>query len=412
MFFLSWRQLLSRKWQTLLILLGISFGTLLFVSISGVQLGMRTFMGEQLLNNTAHVLISGAERIIDPDEIKAAFYPNTFVKWITTPTGLREEVRLENYAGWYQRLSRDPDVVDFSPRLSTQAIAINGKFNAALRLIGTIPEKHIRITTIEKNMIAGSFAALEKGNNGIVIGSGVARNLGTKLDQYIQLGTGQSEQKPFKVVGVLHLGNKELDDSLAFAELNDVQVLARSPGRVSEIAVALFDIDKSADVANRWKVISKDKVQDWQDANQLFMEIIRVQDFTRYFITTAILIVAAFGVYNVLSIMINQKRREIAILRAIGYAPKRILELILYQGLLLGWTGGILGIFMGYLLCLLIGTLEFGIEIHGSKHLPVSYDWKIYATALLSANLAAFIASYIPAHHASRLTPIDIIRSE
>jgi lipoprotein-releasing system permease protein len=412
MLFLAWRQLISRKKQTLLVLLGISFGTLLFVSIAGVQLGMRAFMAEQFLNNTAHILISGAERNVDPEEVKEAFYPNSVVNWISAPSGLREEVRLENYAGWYQYLSEHPEVVDFSPRLNVEAIANNGKFTAALNLIGTVPEKHLRITSIEKYMREGSFGALKGGTNNIVIGSGVAEKLGTRLDKYIGLRTGAGGARSFKVVGIVHLGNEEVDDSLAFADLNDVQVLARTPGRVSQIAVALYDIDRADEVAVEWKLFSKDKVQDWQEANQMFMEMIKVQDFTRYFITTAVLIVAAFGIYNVLSIMINQKKKEIAILRAIGYAPNKILLLVLYQGLFLGLTGGSLGLLLGYLLSRWFGSIDFDFELGGSHNLWISYHWSIYVTAFVSANLAAMVASFIPAHFASRLTPMDIIRSE
>lgn len=320
MFFLSWRQLVARKKQTLLILLGISLGTLLFVTISGLQLGMRQYISERLLNNTAHVLISGAERMIEPIEVTEAFYgKNRAIRWILPPFGKREETRLENYQGWYQRLSQDPEVLDFSPRLTTNAILSNGIFTASVNLVGTIPERHMRITSISKYMQEGSFQALSGGASSIVIGSGVAKDLGARLDQYINVSSGKGLQRPFKVVGIVHFGSDQIDKSIAFAELNHVQILARSPGRVSEIAVALFEIEKAKEKANEWKLIGTDKVEDWQEANKMFMEMINVQDYTRYFITTAILIVAAFGIYNVLTIMINQKKREIAILRAIGY---------------------------------------------------------------------------------------------
>jgi lipoprotein-releasing system permease protein len=142
------------------------------------------------------------------------------------------------------------------------------------------------------------------------------------------------------------------------------------------------------------------------------MEMIKVQDFTRYFITVAILVVAAFGVYNVLSIMINQKRREIAILRAIGYGPPQILRLVFYQGLVLGVAGGAVGLVLGYGLCRLFGSLDLGIEIGGSNHLLISYDASIYLVAFSAALASSLLAAYLPARSASRLSPMDIIRSE
>ncbi|KHD87507.1 MAG: hypothetical protein OM95_14160 [Bdellovibrio sp. ArHS] len=413
MFFLSWRQLMSRKKQTLLILLGISFGTLLFVSISGIQLGMRQYISEQLLNNTAHILISGAEQdILAKDVTEALYGPQEKVFWRVPPAGKRDEARLQNYQGWYQRLSQDPDVFDFSPRLNTNALLTNGKFSVSVGLLGTIPERHTRLTNIENYLKEGSFTALRGGGNNLVVGSGVAGKLGARLNQVINISVGSGGSRPYKIVGIVHFGNKQLDESIAFAHLKNVQTLTKSPGRITEIAVALLDIDKSTQVADFWQLISSDKVEDWQEANKAFMEMIQVQDFSRYFITTAILIVAAFGIYNVLTIMINQKRREIAILRAIGYAPKRILQLILYQGLMLGVAGGFLGLLLGFLMCVWVGSIDFGFEIGGSNNLMMSYDWSIYVTAFITANVASLIASYIPAWEASRMTPIDIIRSE
>lgn len=412
MFFLAWRQLMARKKQTFLILLGIGFGTLLFVSISGVQLGMRQYISEQLLNNTAHILISGSDRDISPKEVSTALFEHSNLIWRVPPAGKREDSRLENYQGWIQKLESESKVLDYSPRLSTNAFLTSGVFNVAAAMLGVVPDRHARLTHIEKYIKEGSFSALKTGGNHIVIGSGVASKLGVRLNQFINVSAGHGLSRSFKVVGIIHFGNKQADDSIAYASLTNVQTLTKNPGKVTEIAVALFDIDIAKTVANEWKIHSKDKVEDWQEANKAFMEVIRVQDFTRYFITTSILIVAAFGIYNVLTIMINQKRKEIAILRAIGYAPKKILELILYQGIVLGVSGGILGLVLGFLLCLWFGSIDFGFEIGGSNHLLISYDISIYITAFVTANIAALVASYIPAWEASRMTPMDIIRAE
>ncbi|MCB0384126.1 MAG: FtsX-like permease family protein, partial [Bdellovibrionales bacterium] len=142
-----------------------------------------------------------------------------------------------------------------------------------------------------------------------------------------------------------------------------------------------------------------------------FMQLINIQDIMRYIITSAILIVAAFGIYNVLSIMISQKQKEIAILRSIGYAPDKILRLFMIQGSMLGLLGGGAGLFIGFGACLIIGSIDLGFEIGKGSNLLISYDWDIYATAFVAAQVAAAIASIIPARHAAKLTPLDIIRA-
>lgn len=414
MFFLSWRQLMARKRQTLLILLGISFGTMMFVGISGIQLGMRQYISEQLLNNTAHVLISGAENEILPKDVTEALYGNEPVFWQVAPAGKRDEVRLANYQGWYERLNNDTHVFDFSARLSTNAIITNGKFTQAVSLTGVVPEKYMRISSIEKYITQGSFNDLKGGGNRIIIGSEVAKKIGVHVNQFVHVNTGRFVSQPFKVVGIVHYGNQQIDETMALAHLNNVQTINHTPGRLTSISVALTDIEESTERAHFWSKMSTDQVQDWKEANRMFMEVFRVQDITRYFITFAILIVASFGIYNVLTIMINQKRKEIAILRAIGYGPQKILELILYQGLLLGIGGGVAGLILGYVLCRWVESIDFGFgfEIGGSNHLLMSYDWDIYVIALVTANITSLIASYFPAWEASRMTPMDIIRSE
>lgn len=413
MFFLSWRQLVARKKQSFLILLGISFGTMLYVSISGIQLGMRKYISDALLNNTAHIRIQGAEKRVDPEKVTRTFYGDSpfTVKWLSPPAGLREEVKLENYSGWFTTLKDDPRVLDFSPRLAVHVVLTKGKFSSAVNLVGTIPDRQVRISSIEKYMKEGTFLAL-RGSSNIVVGSGVADDLGLKTGQYVYVNAGMGRQKYFKVAGITHFGNEQVDRSLAFGLLSDIQTLTRKTGQVTEIAVALNDIDEAKSVASEWKLLTHDKVQDWQEANASFMEMIHVQDIVRYFITTSILLVASFGIYNVLTIMINQKKREIAILRAIGYGPTRIRALVLYQGLLLGVFGGLLGILLGYLVCRYLGTITLSIEIGGAHHLQISYDWDIYVVALGAAFVSALISSWIPAQAAGKMSPMEIIRTE
>lgn len=401
---------MARKRQTFLILLGISFGTLLYVGISGIQLGVRQYLSEQLLNNTAHIIIKGQEKNISAAEVSREIYPGRLVSWVTEPSGKRENSRLGNVATWYSVLKNDPRVREFSPRLTTNAVLMSGKFNNAVMLIGTVPEKQVRISSIEKYMREGSFLEL-KGANNLVIGSGIARELGVKRGQYVRASTG-GRSRIFRVVGVYHFGNEQVDRTLAFCNLTDAQIVAGTPGRVNGIAVALFDIDRAISVADQWQLLSKDKVEDWQEANQSFMEMIKVQDFVRYFITLAILLVASFGVYNVLSIMINQKRKEIAILRAIGFGPPKILQLVLYQGMVMGLAGGFLGTVLGYFFCRFVESIELSINLGGSNHLWVSYDFDIFVSGFLAALFSAIIASVIPARSASRMTPMDIIRAE
>jgi lipoprotein-releasing system permease protein len=411
-FFLALRQLGARKVQTTLILLGILFGTLIYILIAGLQLGMRQYISDQLLNNTAHIRISGSENRIKEEELTPRFFDGLNVRWIVPPSGRRRESYLENYQGWYDRLIRHPDVVSFAPRFTVNAIATRGGIKKAISMQGIIPSRQMRVTSTEDYMRSGSLSDLEGGGNRVILGSGVIDDLGAKLYDTILVSTGSEEARPYRVVGILDFGNKQIDETIAYANLRDVQQLNRTPGRISEISVSLVDIDLSRDLASQWDLLTEDKVENWQQVNAAFMQMIKIQDLVRLIITFSILIVAAFGIYNVLTIMISQKKREIAILRAIGYAPMRILELFMIQGVFLGMAGAVFGMLLGYILCHYIQSIDLGFRVGKGTHLIISFAPSIYVTGFWAAQFAAALASLIPATLASRMNPMQIIRSE
>lgn len=402
--------MLAKKKQTFLIFLGIGFGTMIYIIVAGLQLGMRAYMVEQLLNNTAHILISGEEKYIEKDFVENHLYPDEMVSWVVPPSGKREEGKLGNPQGWFEVLDNTPQVLSYSPRLNVQAIASNTQYSAGISLLGIIPQKQIKISSLEDYMQEGSILDVTGGTNTIILSHKLLKKLGAKMGSTINLSNGVDAPLPFKVVGIIKLGNNQLDETFALSHLKDVQKLNKTPGRITEIAVALYNMDLATPLAKRWKLLSRDQVQGWQEANQNLMEMIKIQDLFRYIITVTVLLVSGFGIYNVLSIMINQKQKEIAILRSVGFSKEKILQLFLSQGLLLGIAGGILGNVLGLILCKIIGSIEFSFEIGKSNNLWVSYDYLIYVTGFCAAVCSSLIAGVIPSYSASKLTPLEIIR--
>lgn len=418
MLFISWRQLLSRKRQTLLIILGIILGSGLYVLISGIQLGSRDYLLEQLLKDSAHIKISGKDQRIDFQFVEHVINPDArkLVSWVAYPYGRKKESNLEGPNRWYNILEEDENVVAYSPRILTNATIKHRSLEGNVSLVGVNPLQQTQVTDVASFMVEGEFLDLQGAMRSVILGSQLAYNLGVRVGQYVHLSRAQTIDRPFRVVGLISYGSKSLDETIAFANLSDVQSLHGTPGRISEITVRLQDLNQSDVLARRWKKFSEDKVVDWKEENEGFMEIIVVQDVTRYIITFAILIVAAFGVYNILSIMINQKKREIAILRSIGYTPRNILHIFLYQGGILGGIGGIVGTLLGYFLCIYVGSIELNLSTGGEmldmQYLMISYEPHIYIVAFCSAFFTSLLASYLPARAASLMTPIDIIRSE
>jgi lipoprotein-releasing system permease protein len=413
MLFLALRHLFSRKRQTILILLGISLGTMIYVIISGIQLGMREYIMSRLLDNAPQIKITARDRTIDRKEMTERFFPrNDIVHWIVPPAGKREEAHIQYPEGWFERLRNDPDVIAYAPSLHISVIVSRGADRYPGTLTGIEPEKQMQVNQLEKYMVHGSLRDLSGGGNKLIVGDGVLDRLGVRIGDVIQVSAGTGDPRPFKIVGTLHLGVKQVDDTLMFASLGDVQQLNRTPGRISEIDVRLVDLNMARTLADRWKLYARENVESWDEANANFLQIFTIQDISRNTITIAILIVAGFGIYNVLSIMISQKRREIAILRSIGFPPRKILELFLTQGIMLGLSGAVIGLVTGHLANLYIASIKLGFSMGAGNHLLVSRAPSIYIVGFLLAIVSALLASFLPARAASKLTPLEIIRSE
>jgi lipoprotein-releasing system permease protein len=414
MSFLAIRHLLSRKKQTLFIMLGIFIGCMGYIIISSMIIGVQHFLMNQVIENDAHIRIKAKEETIYPNQIKEKlFSENEFVNWIIPPRGERGSNSISHPMGWFEKLDKDPRVITYMPNLSTQVILRKNNRSVASVLVGTDPFRQIKITSIQENMESGKFTDMGKTGNRLVLGDGLLKKLGASLNDYILVSGTKGEAEPFRIVAVFHLGLPQIDETFAYAPLSSVQKLNRTPSKISEIAIGLIDPNISNELAVEWSKYSKDQIQTWQEKNEQFLSAFKVQDFMRYMVTAAILVVAGFGIYNILTIVINQKKKEIAILKSIGYESKQIMQLFLIQGIIMGIGGGLLGLLSGFLLTSYLSSLKLYPENFAMKgKIPFAFDFSIYLTGFLLAVFSSIIASIFPALQASKLTPIEIIRSE
>lgn len=417
MLFLSLKHLLSRKKQTGLILTGIILGSTAYVSISGMMLGFQDFILDRLVNNQAHIRISAKEEYVSPESMEKIFYPDSVAKviWKIPPSGRKDSDELQNPKYWFSMLDNAPEVYAYSPELSSKVIFRRNKTEIAGSLIGSKAELEARVTNLSTYLSPGlKLTDLGESGNRIIIGSGLLKNLGARVGEIINISTGKGKSGPFKIIGTFTLGINGIDDTTVFASLIDVQKLLGLPNRISSIGVRLLDVSQSRQLAENWSALSSDKVENWEVKSASMLSVFTTQNIVRNFMTISILVVAAFGIYNILSILVNQKRKEIAILRAIGFSSSQVINLFMYQGLILGILGGLLGCFFGYILCLFMATIkvESGRLGSSSNTMLVSFDIWIYVKAITLAFFSSLVSSFLPSYAAGKLSPIEIIRSE
>ncbi len=411
---LALRYLFSRPRQTILTLLGIFFGAAAYVTISGFMLGFRYYLIDQLVNNSAHILIQSREDFLTERSLDDSFYGSVYLHafWAVPPSGRKDSAIVENPQSWYLRLKHDTRVAAYSPQLTAPVIFANGKANFSSILIGCDPLQQQKVTTVGKFVTEGKFEDLAAGGNRIIIGSELKKKLGVEVYQNVLISLANSPPVPFKVVGIYRTGNR-LADVNAYGSLGDVQKVNGKLNQVNAIAVKLFDHTLAAGIATTWAAIGPEKVESWDQINSNLFDVFRIQDMVRFMSIGAILIVAAFGIYNVLNMTVMHKRQDIAILRSMGFDTGDILWLFFSQGLMLGVSGSVLGLAFGYATCLYLQTIPFtgGPMAIGSGYLMVSFDPAIYVQAALLALISSCLASVLPARAAGKLTPIEIIRA-
>ncbi|MBF0511355.1 MAG: ABC transporter permease [Candidatus Omnitrophica bacterium] len=414
MIFLAFRYLFSKKKQTFFTILGIFFGTVAFVGISGLMLGFRGYIIDQLVNNDAHIHIESREEFLSQHSLDQSIkFPALHVFWIQPPSGRKDNALIENPQQWYYRLKSDKRVAAFSGQLTAGVVFSVGKSNVSSSLTGCDPYAQVKVSTISKHVIEGRFEDLATGGNRIAIGEQLQKRLGVHLYQNVLVSLADRPATPFKVVAIYKFGNNNAD-SQAYSSLADVQKVNNTLNKVNVIAVKLVDFSQASFIAKTWGHFGLEKVESWDEINGSIFNVFAIQDFIRFMSTGSIILVAGFGIFNVLNMTVMQKRKDVAILRSMGYTDGDILQLFFLQGLMVGLMGTMTGLLVGFLVCKYASTLP---AVHGpidsgaGGTMQISFANGIYIQAAILSMMSAIISSIQPARTAEKLTPIEIIRA-
>ena len=214
-----------------------------------------------------------------------------------------------------------------------------------------------------------------------------------------------------KVVGIFHTGITELDNSVSYSLLKDAQVLQSRPNVINGIRFSLGNPDDASAVARSIEERFKYKTVSWQEANEGILSVFVIQDVIMYTTTSAILLVACFGIFNIISTAINEKARDIAILKSMGFTEADIQGIFVFQGVLIGLVGMMLGWGLGYGLSKMLGAWRVEMDaIITAEYLFIVYDIYHYIIGGIACMVAATIAAWLPARKAALMKPVDIIR--
>jgi lipoprotein-releasing system permease protein len=310
------------------------------------------------------------------------------------------------------RVSRQfPDVISCSPVLRGNVSARAGFENATVELYGIDPALHAQTTDILHQLIGGSFDDFRNNTSAIIVGSRLAEVLQTNVGDTVQLLAPNGEYWRFNVAAIARAGIGTIDSTRIYSHAKVAQALLQQPSGASMIIYKLRDRDRAPVLASRFETLFQHSALSWQEREESTLQLFLTLRMSVAITVSLIILLAGFGIFNVLTMSVLAKIKEIAILRSMGYRRRDISAIFLWQGALIAAAGSIVGCLLGALMTW--GVSHIPIHLRGllyTNYFLVTWDWHHYAFATLLALLAVFIASYVPARRAAELPPVVTIR--
>lgn len=411
---IAFTHLFAKRRQTIVAMLGVVFGIAVFIFQAGLITGFQTTFIDRTINTTANVHIYN-EADKNRKSFIQQFYPND-KEWVVVngqkPKDI--DIKIKNAGFIISDLKKNEHVAGVSPSLSGQAIVKSGVVQRAALVNGINVADEDRIFNIKQYMTDGDLMKLETSSNGIILGSGLAEDLGAKTGDVLSLVSQEGVVLDVKVVGINETGLTEVDKKRAYVKLTTAQKLFNKDANyITDINIKLKDINTSeADAASFQKKYGY-HAEDWKVANANIFGVFKVQNMVTYLVIISILVVSGFGIFNIQMMIIYEKLGDIAILKAIGYKDRDILKIFLTESIVIGFVGGLFGLGLGYIVTKIIGSIPLNIKGFVSmKYLTFNRDPMFFVLAFAFGIIATCIAGYLPARKAAKVDPVDIIRGK
>lgn len=405
-YFIGRRYLRAKQRQTfislitLLSIAGVSVGVMALIVVIAVMAGFEADMKARILGVESHAVI------------------------------LRHGQKFTRYRSVMTEAEQLPGVVGAAPFIYSQVMlrAASGVSGAVLRGIDVDAA-----AAVNSYLTPDALAALKTGDGGaaagtagggIILGVQLAKNLGLRKGDAVAIISPRGMMSPighlpamrqFRVVGLFESGMYEFDGSFAYVRLDDAQRLLRMGDSVTGIELRVDDIYRAREIARQlvdrlgfpyWS-------RDWMQMNRNLFSALKLEKTVMFIILALIILVAAFNIASSLIMMVMEKTKDIAILKAMGATDASIRRIFIFKGMAIGVVGTVIGGCGGLILCTLLARYQF-IELPSDVYyistLPVLLQWQDVALIAVSALVICFLATLYPARQAARLDPVEAIR--
>lgn len=377
---------------------GVCIGVLSLIIILSVMNGFENELREKILGTNSHIVIVNTEN--------------------------RE---IKNYQNLLKEVENEKDVVAASPFLYAQVLLRSKNNVEGVIIRGIDLEAEERVTNLSKKIKYGSLNFNSGELPCVIIGIELAKKLEITLDGkiiiiapvFVPSAVGNvPRMQEFRVVGIFETGMYQYDTSMVYTSLKDMQELFDKEDVISGIEVKVNDIFKAKFIALSLmkKLGNQYWVKHWIEMNKNLFIALRTEKITMFIILTLIILVAAFGIISTLIMTVVEKTKEIGILKSMGSSNMSIMRIFIFQGLIIGIVGTILGIILGLVGCKLIDMLQIGIpgggEVYWLNKLPVKIELMQILLIICCSIIICFCSTFYPALKAAKLNPVEALKYE
>lgn len=383
---------------------GVALGVFALIVVLSVMNGFGNELRNRTLSMTSHATVTG--------------FQGTITDW--------QQIA--------QQASGEPGVEATAPYIRKEVMLSNGNRVGGSLIRGIAPKHEVDVSTVNKNMLAGDLADLKAGEYGIIVGRELANTLGVFLGDRITVITPQASVtavgvmprlRRFTVVGVFQVGMHQFDSAMSYIHLEDAAKLFSLGDRVNGVRLRLSDLFAAPSIARQLdrKLGEEYWVRDWTRQHSNFFKALKTEKTVMFIILLMVVAVAALNIVSTLMMSVNDKKSDIAILRALGITPSSIMAIFIVQGAFIGFLGTIIGVALGVPVAINVFEIVSWLEqLFSTDFLPddvyyisdivseVRFDEVV--TYAVSAFTITILATIYPAWRASKTLPAEALRYE
>lgn len=405
---ISRAHLTSRVKQTLVAILSVTFGISMYIFMNGFMTGVNDTQTALAFSTLAHIHIYNDLPEDNTNLLQKKYGDDELVN-LRNAKVIQYTEGIKNSAKVITAIEDNPAITGITRQVNVNVFFRNGatKLNGILSGIDVKQENALFGT--EEYITDGSWRNLEDRGDGVVLGSGLAQKLSLTLDDNVTVITADGASRNFKIIGIIKTTIAGVDNSKAYVRISSArQLISKNQSYVTDIQINIKNYNKAGEVAAELAPKVDYKVETWIESNGQLEAGNDLRNIIAVAVSLTILLVAGFGIFNIMNMTVNEKIKEIAILKAMGFDGKDIVQIFLVQSIIIGVIGGFVGMLFGYLVSVLVSYVPFRVATLDT--LPMVYNAQDYILAFVFGLITTFVAGYLPAKKASRVDPVEIIR--